>query len=90
MTLRSIGRRQLERGFQLLAVVRLRDSDRRSEIGGLHEHRELEGRADASTSFNSLPDTTTYSTTGRPRSLARRFITSLSIETDDASTPAPT
>ncbi len=31
-----------------------------------------------------------YSATGNPRSFASRFITSLSIATDDPSTPAPT
>ena len=87
MTLRSYERANSMRRLQFFAISRFRDSDRRSEIGRLHEHRETQVPR---TPRHRSRDTTRYSTTGSPRSLATRFIISLSIEMDEASTPAPT
>ena len=49
------------------------------------------GSRGTTSAVSSVPrDSVTYSTTGSPRSRQTRFIISLSMERDDASTPAPT
>ena len=77
--LRSYARRQRDRGFQLLPVLRLRDAHRRAEIGRLDEHGK---RQAAHTSAASIGHA---GTTRIPPPAARapwqtRFIISLSID----------
>ena len=51
----------------------------------------LTNKGNGNVEWPRWPRTTVkYSVTGRPRSASRRFVTSLSIDTADASTPAPT
>ena len=80
----------LERGVEFFEVVGLRNANRRTQVGRLHEHREREIDADFAGFDFFAADDFDSSTTGRPRSRQTRFITSLSIETAEARTLAPT
>ena len=82
-------RGQCERGLQFARVVRLRDSHGGAEIGGFDEHGKRQAPARVH-DVGAIAGHRHIFDNRQHRSLQTRFIISLSMETAEAMTPAPT